>query len=131
MVLIQREKGDFSGVVNKCGDRPLQDRVRDLLHCDFFVGLGSGLSWLAWALGRPVVLISGFSEPYAEFESGCFRVINADVCHGCWNSTEYTFDRGDWDWCPRHKGTARQFECSREISPELVLAQIDRIVRGM
>ena len=130
VVLIQQEEGDFRGVVNKSGDNPLQERVSDLLHCEFFIGLGSGLSWLAWALGRPVVLISGFSEPYSEFESDCYRVINPDVCHGCWNSAEYAFDRGDWDWCPRHKGTGRRFECSHEITPHMVLAQVDRIFRG-
>jgi autotransporter strand-loop-strand O-heptosyltransferase len=40
----------------------------DLLrHASFFIGLGSGLSWLAWASGIPVVLISGFSLPNSEF----------------------------------------------------------------
>jgi len=28
----------------------LTDRINDLYFCDFFVGLSSGMSWLAWAL---------------------------------------------------------------------------------
>ncbi|MEJ0003708.1 MAG: hypothetical protein WDN30_09295 [Pararobbsia sp.] len=36
------------------------ERARWLKHAAFFVGLSSGLSWLAWAAGTPVVLISGF-----------------------------------------------------------------------
>ena len=44
-----------------------QDRITDIFNCDFFIGLGSGLSWLAWALDRKVILISSFSAPYSEF----------------------------------------------------------------
>jgi ADP-heptose:LPS heptosyltransferase len=32
-------------------------------HAALFVGLSSGLSWLAWAAGCPTVTISGFSLP--------------------------------------------------------------------
>jgi autotransporter strand-loop-strand O-heptosyltransferase len=34
---------------DETGDRPLQERARWLKHTDFFIGLSSGLSWLAWA----------------------------------------------------------------------------------
>src|SRR5947209_20610655 len=43
------------GVEDLTGDLPLQERARWLKHADFFVGLSSGLSWLAWATGTPVV----------------------------------------------------------------------------
>ena len=129
VLMIQKEKDRLEGVVDRTGDLPLQQRISDLAHCEFFIGLGSGLSWLAWALGKPVVLISGFSEPYAEFGMDCIRIINREVCHGCWNDTAFAFDRGDWNWCPRHAGTARQFECSREIQPGSVIDGIDRLIR--
>lgn len=128
VLLIQKEKDDFTGVINKSGDHRLQDRITDILHCEFFIGLGSGLSWLAWALDKPVILISGFSQPFTEFRSNCHRIINTDVCHGCWNSTQCTFDRGDWDWCPLHRSTPRQHECSRKISPKMVIEKIDRLM---
>ena len=35
------------------------ERARWLKHADFFIGLSSGLAWLAWAVGAPVVMISG------------------------------------------------------------------------
>lgn len=38
-----------------------------LHHASFFIGLSSGLSWLAWATHIPVVLISGFTLPVSEF----------------------------------------------------------------
>jgi len=119
--LIQKGEDQLDNIINLSGDYPITDRIEQLRDCTFFVGLGSGLSWLAWALGKKVVLISGFSRPFAEFQDNCYRVINPDVCHGCWNDTEYNYDRGDWDWCPRYKGTSRQFECSKEITVEQVI----------
>lgn len=127
-VLIQKGQAELDGIANLSGDLPIQQRIDALHHCRFFIGLGSGLSWLAWAAGKNVVLISGFSEPFAEFQSGCYRVINRDVCHGCWNRVEFQFDRGDWNWCPEHKDTERQFECSKRITPDMVIEQIDRII---
>jgi autotransporter strand-loop-strand O-heptosyltransferase len=112
---------------NKNPEISIPDRINDLYFCDFFIGLGSGLSWLAWALNKPVVLISGFSAPKAEFYTP-YRVINESVCNSCWNDPAHTFDKGDWMWCPRHKGTARHFECSKEITFEMVKKQIDRLI---
>ena len=40
-----------NGAEDETGDRPLQERARWLKHAEFFVGLSSGLSWLAWAVG--------------------------------------------------------------------------------
>jgi autotransporter strand-loop-strand O-heptosyltransferase len=114
------------GAEDQTGDQPLQERARWLRHAEFFVGLSSGLSWLAWAAGTPVVLISGFTHPINEFETP-YRVINYHVCNSCWNDRELTFDQGDFMRCPRHKGTPRQFECSRLITADQVKAAIGRI----
>lgn len=92
----------------------------------FFIGLSSGLSWLAWALEVPVVMISNFTEEGHEFT--CNRVTNTNVCHGCWNDPKYKFDRGDWDWCPVHKGTDRQFECHAQITPDMVIEEIKKLL---
>jgi autotransporter strand-loop-strand O-heptosyltransferase len=53
----------------------LRECARLLRHVEFFVGLSGGLTWLAWAAGIPVVMISGFSHPTTEFETPR-RVIN-------------------------------------------------------
>jgi len=37
------------------------------------------------------------------------------------------FDHKDYLWCPRHKDTPRQFECTRLITAEQVKAAIGRI----
>ena len=40
------------GVEDETGDKPLAERARWLRHAEFFVGLTSGLSWLAWAVSH-------------------------------------------------------------------------------
>ena len=115
------------GAEDFTGRKPLQERIDLLYHADFFVGLPSGLSWLAYGVGKPVVMISGMSLALNEFPTP-YRVINYHVCNGCWNDTRITFDHKDFEWCPRHKGTDRQFECSRYITPEAVNKVIDRLL---
>jgi len=131
VVVVQKEPTALKNVIDRTGDIPIPERISDLRHCEFFVGLGSGLSWLAWALGKPVVMISGFSKPFAEFMDKCYRVVNDRVCNGCWNDTAHVFDRGDWNWCPKFRDTNRQFECSRSITPQMVMQQIDRLIADL
>jgi autotransporter strand-loop-strand O-heptosyltransferase len=114
------------GAEDQTGDRPLGERARWIKHADFFVGLSSGLSWLAWAIGTPVVLISGFTHPTNEFHTP-YRVINYHACNSCWNDVRVRFDHKDFLWCPRHANTPRQFECTRLITPEAVREAIRRI----
>jgi autotransporter strand-loop-strand O-heptosyltransferase len=114
------------GAEDETGDRPLLERARWIKHADFFVGLSSGLAWLAWAVGTPVVMISGFTHPTNEFATP-YRIINYHACNSCWNDVRHRFDHSDFLWCPRHKDTPRQFECTRVIAPEHVKAIIRRI----
>lgn len=80
-------------------------------------------------MGTPVVLVSGLTVPWTEFTGGVARVHNGQVCNSCWNDVRFEFDKGDWDWCPQHKGTERQFECSKQIRPEVVIAAIEAVQR--
>lgn len=100
--------------------------IATISNSKFFIGLSSGLSWLAWALDVPVVMISNFTDANHEFS--CYRVTNTNVCHGCWNNPQYTFDKGDWNWCPVHKDTERHFECHKSITPEMVIEQIKKLL---
>lgn len=111
-----------AGAEDFTGMRPLMDRINLLAYADFFIGLGSGLSWLADACGIPVVLISGFSLPIGEFDTP-YRIYNQLVCHGCYNDT-----RVDWkNICPYYRGTEREFECSKAITPLQVVQAIERL----
>ena len=115
-----------NGAEDDTGDKSLAERFRLLKHAAFFVGLSSGLSWLAWASGTPVVMISGFTHPTNEFETP-YRVINYHTCNSCWNDPRHRFDHKDFFWCPRHKGTPRQFECTRLITVDQVKQTIQKV----
>jgi len=101
--------------------------INHIYHSDLFIGVSSGPAWLAWCLKVPVIMISGCTHASHEMSTGVERIINEDVCHGCINDDSNEFDRGDWNWCPRHKNTDRQFECTKEITPEMVIEAIVKI----
>ena len=101
---------------------PFEDVVNYMQHAEYFIGISSGLSWLAWAVACPVVLISGFTPVECEFTQDTLRIINKDVCNSCWAWSH--FDKGDWYWCPAHKGTKHVYECSKTITATDVIKQI-------
>jgi len=122
IVSISKEKSDLKGITKLNGDLPLSNRAWYLKHCDFFIGMSSGLSWLAWACNTKVVMISGVTIKENEFSQDCVRIYNDNVCHGCWNSPKHcdkfvTFLK---DFCPENK----RFECTRTISPNMVMNKI-------
>ena len=114
------------GTEDFTGDIPLQERVNLIKDADFFIGLSSGLSWVAWGCGVPVVMISGFTHPTNEFYTP-YRVINVHACNSCWNDVRHEFDHYDFLWCPRHKDTDRHYECTRLITSEQVINTIKSI----
>jgi autotransporter strand-loop-strand O-heptosyltransferase len=104
-------------------DKSLQSAMDAISYSEFFIGLSSGLSWLAWAMNKPVVMIANFTEEGHEFS--CIRPVKKNVCSGCWNSPKYKFDKS-WDWCPVHAGTDRQYECQSSITSRDVIELITR-----
>ena len=115
--------GTLTGVIDKTGNYPLSERANDIMNAKAFIGIGSGLSWVAWALNTPVVMISGFSEAYSEFED-CERIsAPKDKCSGCFNRVR--LDAGDWEWCPDHKDTNRMFECTTSITSSEVINAVN------
>ena len=44
-----------------------------------------------------------------------------------WNDPHHRFDHKDFLYCPRHKGTPRQFECTRLITVDHVKQAIKRV----
>ena len=115
--VISLTKGEWKldGVVNHY-NQPLDVVANYLHHADLFIGLGSGLSWLNWALGKHTIMINGFSDKHHEFTSRVTRIMNEDACFPCWTNRNFVFDAGDWDWCPIHKGTDKQHICQKSIT---------------
>ena len=109
-------------------DKSFENVMNILHHADLFIGLSSGISWLNWALGKRSVMISNFTDKDHEFKINCTRIINESVCHGCWNNPIFKFNKGDWNWCPEHEDTPRQFECHKTISALNVFNKINNLL---
>ena len=124
VLLLSAEPENYMGNSRPTGVKvlphgPIEGVIEELAASAAFVGIGSGLTWLAWATGTPTVLVSGFSEDYTEMQ-GIARVgAPAGKCAGCFNS--HRLDPADWNWCPVNKDTQRQFECSKSISAKRVI----------
>lgn len=120
--VISKEPTNLKSIIDLTGTKSIFSVINILSDCDFYIGVPSGLAWLAWAIYKPVIMISGFSKPYTEFKSENYRVFNKKVCNGCYN--KHLFNKSDWNWCPEDNN----FECSRMISSEMVIEKIKKIV---
>lgn len=118
------------GAEDFTGDLPIMERANMLYHAQFFIGLSSGLAWLADAVGCPVVMIAGFSQDWAEFYTP-YRVANRLTCNGCFNDLRVKFIGKDI--CPKHSGTPRELECQKRIYPTPVIKAIEQLIvdRGL
>jgi autotransporter strand-loop-strand O-heptosyltransferase len=129
--LLSQEEDGYMGNKNPIGVETLpkssiDNVINELVQSKAFIGISSGLSWLSWAANVPTVIISGFTDPITEMND-CVRIsAPKGKCSGCWS--RHRFNPGDWNWCPDHKGTPRQFECSREITPHTVIEHLKRIL---
>lgn len=74
VLVISKEETELKNVINLTGDISLIDRMVDLYYCEFFMGVSSGLAWLAWALGKHVVMISDVTPSDHEFYTDCTRI---------------------------------------------------------
>jgi autotransporter strand-loop-strand O-heptosyltransferase len=129
--LLSKEGDDYMGNklptgIVKHPNGPLELVMDEMKKSKAFIGIGSGLSWLSWALNVPTVLISGFSYDWAEMQD-CVRIAAPKgKCEGCFNRLK--LDAGDWNWCPDHKGTDRQFECTKSITSESVIKELEKFL---
>jgi hypothetical protein len=72
-------------------------------------------------------MISGFSSDDHEFQNNVTRISNL-VCVKCWNDPVFTFDGGDWNWCPVYKGTEKQHICQKSITVKQVYDKIKTLL---
>jgi len=139
VLCVDREKVTVNGIYGNAipygaedftGNRPLQERIDLISGAKFFIGLPSGLSWLAWGCNVPVVLIAGFTSPGTEFYTP-YRVQQFHTCHSCGNDQRNEHKYDDFGACPHHRGTDREFECTRCISPEYVQSVIEQLKKDL
>lgn len=105
------------------GNHSFEDIIDLINGSEFFIGLSSGLSWLAWALNKKIIKINSSVDSSFEFSTP-YIVQNLNVCHNCFNNELHKFDASKWDWCPENKN----FECSKNISVESVIKNIDDLI---
>ena len=119
---MSKEAGDYGA--EKLEDTSLNNVMNYLHHADLYIGLSSGISWLNWAIGKHTVMISNFTNEDHEFVSNCTRIVNKEVCNGCWNNPMFKFDKGNWMWCPVNEDSPKHFECHKAITSKHVIDQI-------
>ena len=117
--------GMLENVIDRTGLIPFEEIANDLMNAKAFIGVSSGLSWLSWALSCPTTIISGFTHPLTEMKN-CNRIFtpSSEICNGCFSY--HKLDPSDWEWCPEHKDTFRQFECTKKILPSTVINSINK-----
>ena len=91
-----------------------------LHYADVFIGLGSGLSWVNWALNKHTIMINNFIPYGYEFTKNLTKIENHSVSNNVWSNPNYMFDAGDWDWDPEFQGTENQHICQKSITVEQV-----------
>lgn len=123
VVTLTSKPYNIKGNLNIHG-KTLNESMDILYNAKFLIGLSSGLSWINWALGKQTVMISGFTQKDHEFQSNNIRIQNEHACNSCWANINFTFDPGDWDWCPIWKGTDKQHICEKSISPITVFTKL-------
>jgi len=120
VINVSKEDNPFDNCT-KINDTSIEYTMQTIRNADLFIGLSSGLSWLAWALNQNIVMISNFTESDHEFD--CHRITKPDVCHGCWNDPNIKLDP-HWLFCPKNK----DFECQRTIPASMVIDAIKKQV---
>lgn len=74
VAIVSKEPTDLKGVINLTGDDPIEDRMLDIMHAECYLGVSSGLAWLAWALNTKVIMVSDGTPTWHEFERNCKRL---------------------------------------------------------
>ena len=112
---------NLQNVIGIHGHDDINVAIDHIISSKFFVGLSSGLSWLAWAYDVPVVMISNFTRKENEFD--CFRVDNTSICNSCFNIFPNIKSK-----CPLFLGTERENECHNLITPQDVINKINEVI---
>jgi len=94
-----------------------------------YIGVSSGLAWLAWVLNIPVIMISGHTKRYFEFNCDVRLGPSEPTCFGCYNDNKLEVVWEDV-WCPHHKGTYRQHECTYTITHTDVINAVNYVLKN-
>jgi autotransporter strand-loop-strand O-heptosyltransferase len=79
VAVISKEPTQLKNVIDLTGSGSLKDRMVDIYHSEFYMGVSSGLAWLAWGLSKKVIMISDCTPSWCEFKENNYRVIKRDL----------------------------------------------------
>ena len=137
LVVVERDElfgieGHMNGLpqsaVKKVGMN-FSDVLNYIQHCEFYIGLSSGLSWVAQGLGKPTVIISNVTSKDNEYiDEKTLRIYDEDICHGCIHKEP--FNAVDWLWCPVYRNDdMRRHICTKLITPQEVMKKIENFFK--
>lgn len=112
----------IQGCINQIGQKHLQQRIDLIKDADCFIGMSSGLSWIANACKIPIVLICGFTFPNLQFYTP-YRVQAIHGCRGCFHNIQPNINKE----C-HYKGTPKQYQCYNNITALQVINTVKRAI---
>ena len=86
VLTVSKEKTNLEGVIDMSEEADLKKIAGLIHHAEFHMGVSSGLSWLSWAVGTHVFMISDYTPSFHEFKTNITR-LNANYLQ--------TIDYGD------------------------------------
>lgn len=112
----------IDGCIDLIGNIHLQKRIDLIKYADMFIGLSSGLSWIAYSCNVPVVMICNLTLPRHQFYTK-YRVQPTIGCKGCFHQITPTFI----NICQN----TNQFECKTNITVKQVCNTIDKVIKDI
>jgi len=92
-------------------------------NAEFHIGLSSGLSWVAWAYNKPVLMIGNFTDPGYEFTSNVIRVYKDSNQAGLFNNSSIPWEP-IWQYDPFNDNVS----LAREITGDHALKGLDKML---
>jgi autotransporter strand-loop-strand O-heptosyltransferase len=114
----------FPEVIEGCS-QDIFTSMRYIRDAEFHIGLSSGLSWMAWAYGKHVLMINNFTHEGYEFIEGNTRILNNSVSYGHFNNPDTEWEP-TWQFDPDKDNHTQS---CRSITPEMLLKGFDELMR--
>ena len=125
VVVCSKEPTKLRNVIDRTGDHPLVNRCALINKAKAFVGVSSGLYWVAQGTDTPSILISGATRWTHEEMFNGYRIGTPEgYCQGCINNPKYDFN--DQLDCPENK----DYECSKRITSDMVVEKLEIIINN-
>ena len=123
VITCSKEPTKLKGVIDRTGNHSITNRSALINKAKAFIGVSSGLAWLAQGVNTPTIMISGSTTYDHETIWNGYRLSTPKgFCSGCINSTKYEFN--DSLDCPENK----DYECSKKITSDMVIIKLNSIL---